>query len=148
MWLRKNEGERWAIERKPDDQVKMLLDTRVTLTDNGFIYLNLDMQVYNTRQLVKKAEDSSLAVPAEITKTIADLLKAEKLAKQCKEQLRELMEQHGVTKWENDEFTATIGKDSTSTTFDTTRFKKEEPDLYKKYLKTSTRKGSFTLKLK
>ena len=148
VWLRKGDGERWAIERKPDDQVKMLLDTRVTLTDNGFIYLNLDMQVYNTRQLVKKAEDSSLAVPAEITKTIADLLKAEKLAKQCKEQLRELMEQHGVTKWENDEFTATIGKDSTSTTFDTTRFKKEEPELYKQYLKSSTRKGSFTLKLK
>ena len=148
FWLRKGEGERWAIERKPDDQVKMLLETSVTLTDNGFVYLNLDMQVYNTRQMVEKVNENSLAVPTEITKTIADLLKAEKLAKQCKEQLRELMEKNGITKWENDEFTATIGKDSTSTTFDSTRFKKEEPELYKQFLKTSTRKGSFTLKLK
>lgn len=149
MWLRKNEGERWAIERKPDEQVKCLLDTLVTLTDHGFVYFNDTMQVYDTTQLQKVVETStSLVVPQEITKAIADLLIAEKKAKEMKERLRELMEQNSVTKWECDEFTASIGKESTTTTFDSTSFKKAYPELYKKYSKQTTRKGSFKISAK
>lgn len=150
VWLRKGEGMRWNIERKPDEKVKMLLETRVTLTDNGFVYLNLDMQVYNTQQLVNKVvkTSSNLTVPQEITKAIADLLRAEKIAKTMKERLRELMEQNNVTKWECDEFTASIGKESTTTTFDSTAFKKEHPEMYKEFTKTSTRKGSFKITAK
>jgi hypothetical protein len=146
MWLRKNEGERWAIERKPDDQVKCLLDTLVSLTDHGFVYFNDTMQVYNTTQLQKVVEQTTnLAVPTEITTAIANLLKAEKLAKTMKEKLRELMEQNGVTKWECDEFTAMITKESTTTTFDSTSFKKAYPEIYKQYSKQTTRKGSFKI---
>lgn len=150
VWLRKGEGMRWNIERKPDDKVKMLLETRVTLTDNGFVYLNIDMQVFNTKQLVNKVVETStsLVVPQEITKAIADLVKAEKAAKEMKERLRQLMEQNNVTKWECDEFTASIGKESTTTTFDTTSFKKAYPEIYKTYSKQSTRKGSFIIKSK
>ena len=149
MWLRKNEGERWAIERKPDEQVKCLLDTLVTLTDHGFVYLNDTMQVYNTTQLQKVVEQTTnLAVPTEITSAIADLLRAEKLAKTMKEKLRELMEQNGVTKWECDEFTASISKESTTTTFDTTSFKKAYPEIYNQYSKQTTRKGSFKITAK
>jgi len=149
MWLRKNEGERWAIERKPDDQVKCLLDSLVSLTDHGFVYFNDTMQVYDTTQLQKVVETSTgLVVPQEITKAIADLLIAEKKAKEMKERLRELMEQNSVTKWECDEFTASIGKESTTTTFDSTSFKKAYPELYKKYSKQTTRKGSFKISAK
>ncbi len=150
VWLRKGEGERWTIERKPDEQVKCLLETRVTLTDNGFVYLNLDMQVFNTQQLVNKVEDTStsLVVPQEITKAIADLVKAEKAAKEMKERLRELMEKNNVTKWECDEFTASIGKESKANTFDSKAFEKADPETYKKYLKTTTRKGSFKITAK
>lgn len=149
IWLRKGEGERWVIERKPDEQVKCLLDTLVTLTDHGFVYFNDTMQVYNTTQLQKVVEAStSLTVPQEITKAIADLVKAEKAAKEMKERLRELMEKNNVTKWECDEFTASIGKESTTTTFDSTSFKKAYPELYKKYSKQTTRKGSFKISAK
>ena len=107
------------------------------------------MQVYNTTQLQKVVEAStSLTVPQEITKAIADLVKAEKAAKEMKERLRELMEQNSVTKWECDEFTASIGKESTSTTFDSTSFKKAYPELYKKYSKQTTRKGAFKISAK
>jgi len=149
MWLRKNEGERWAIERKPDDQVKCLLDSLVSLTDHGFVYFNDTMQVFNTTQLQKVVEQTTdLTVPTEITTAIANLLKAEKLAKTMKEKLRELMEQNGVTKWECDEFTAMITKESTTTTFDSTSFKKAYPEIYKQYSKQTTRKGSFKITAK
>ena len=149
FWLRKGEGERWAIERKPDEQVKCLLDTLVSLTDHGFVYFNDTMQVYDTTQLQKVVETSTgLVVPQEITKAIADLVKAEKAAKEMKERLRSLMEQNNVTKWECDEFTASIGKESKATTFDSKALEKADPETYKKYLKTTTRKGSFKITAK
>lgn len=149
FWLRKGEGERWAIERKPDDQVKCLLDTLVSLTDHGFVYFNDTMQVYDTTQLQKVVETSTgLVVPQEITKAIADLVKAEKAAKEMKERLRSLMEQNNVTKWECDEFTASIGKESKATTFDSKALEKADPETFKKYLKTTTRKGSFKITAK
>ena len=65
-----------------------------------------------------------------------------------KERLRELMETNGVTKWECDSFTASIGKESTATTFDSTALKKADPETYEKYLKTTTRKGAFKITAK
>ncbi len=149
IWLRKGEGERWVIERKPDEQVKCLLETLVTLTDHGFVYFNDTMQVYNTTQLQKVVESQKVLLPPrEITKAIADFLRAEKAAKTMKEKLRELMEQNNVTKWECDEFTALITKASEATTFDSTSFKKQYPELYKQFSKTTTRKGSFKITAK
>ena len=90
----------------------------------------------------------ALAVPVDVVSAITTLLRAEKVAKAMKEKLRELMEAAGVTKWECPEFTATIGKPSETTTFDSKAFQADHPDLYEQYLKTTTRKGSFTQKLK
>ena len=92
--------------------------------------------------------DTSLVVPSEITTAIANLVKAEKAAKEMKEKLRALMEAKGITKWECDEFTASIGSASVATTFDSKAFEAADPETYKKYLKTTTRKGSFTIKAK
>ena len=76
------------------------------------------------------------------------MLKAEAIAKDCKERLKALMEAHGIKKWECEEFTATIGAASTGTSFDTTAFKAEHKELYEKYLKTTQKKGSFRITLK
>ena len=150
-WVRKGAGELWRIERKPDELVQKLLSTDIMPDGNGrFVYLNQEMQVYAEKvEEVKPTEsDSSLVVPADVVTAIATLLKAEKAAKAMKEKLRELMEAAGVSKWECDQFTATIGKASESTTFDSKAFQEDHPDLYKQYLKKTTRKGSFTQKLK
>lgn len=150
-WVRKGAGELWRIERKPDEQVQKLLSTDIMPDGNGrFVYLNQEMQVYAEKvEEVKPTEsDSSLVVPSDVVTAIATLLKAEKAAKAMKEKLRELMEAAGVSKWECDQFTATIGKASESTTFDSKAFQADHPDLYKQYLKKTTRKGSFTQKLK
>ena len=150
-WLRNGAGELWRIERKPDELVQKLLSTDIMPDGNGrFVYLNTEMQVYAEKvEEVKQTEsDSSLVVPSDVVTAIATLLKAEKAAKAMKEKLRELMEAAGVSKWECDQFTATIGKASESTTFDSKAFQADHPDLYKQYLKKTTRKGSFTQKLK
>lgn len=150
-WVRKGAGELWRIERKPDELVQKLLSTDIMPDGNGrFVYINQEMQVYAEKvEEVKPTEsDSSLVVPSDVVTAIATLLKAEKAAKAMKEKLRELMEDAGVSKWECDQFTATIGKASESTTFDSKAFQADHPDLYKQYLKKTTRKGSFTQKLK
>ena len=150
-WMRKGAGELWRIERKPDELVQKLLSTDIMPDCNGrFVYINQEMQVYAEKvEEVKQTEsDSSLVVPSDVVTAIATLLKAEKAAKAMKEKLRELMEAAGVSKWECDQFTATIGKASESTTFDSKAFQADHPDLYKQYLKKTTRKGSFTQKLK
>lgn len=150
-WVRKGAGELWRIERKPDELVQKLLSTDIMPDGNGrFVYLNQEMQVYAEKvEEVKQTEsDSSLVVPSDVVTAIATLLNAEKAAKAMKEKLRELMEAAGVSKWECDQFTATIGKASESTTFDSKAFQADHPDLYKQYLKKTTRNGSFTQKLK
>lgn len=150
-WLRKGDGELWRIERKPDELVLKLLSTEIVKQEwGGFSYFNPEMQVFTAQpEMVQPVSTSdNLIVPQEITTAIANLVKAEKAAKAMKEKLRELMEANGVTKWECDEFTATIGKPSETTTFDSTAFKKANPDLYSQFTKTTTRKGSFTIKSK
>ena len=151
-WIRKGDGELWKIERVPDEKVLQLLSTEILpKPEGGFIYINEAMQVEAAKvEEVKPAESKSdaLVVPPEITTAIANLVKAEKVAKVMKEKLRELMEKHGVTKWECDDFVVSIGKASTATSFDAKALEDADPETYKKYLKTTTRKGSFTIKEK
>lgn len=147
VWLRHDESALWSIDRQPDEQVICLLNTvAIPQGDGTFAYLNDAMQVEETTEVIATAQD--IAAPANIIKAVADLLRAEKAAKDMKERLRELMEQNGVTKFECDEFTATIGKPSVSTSFDSKAFKKDHADLFSQYTKEISKKGSFTLKLK
>lgn len=151
-WLRKGAGELWRIERKPDELVLKLLSTEIVKQEwGGFSYFNPEMQVFAAKvEEVKPVATTTdaLAVPVDVVSAITALLRAEKAAKAMKEKLRELMESAGVSKWECPEFTATIGKPSETTTFDSKAFQADHPDLYEQYLKTTTRKGSFTQKLK
>lgn len=148
LWLRGDDHQQWVIKRQPDEQVEKLLNTVALLGEDGWAYFNEEMQVESRNEVATQAT-TDLAVPVEITTAIAGLLRAEKIAKQMKERLRELMEQNGVTKWECDEFTATIGKASVSTTFDMDRFKDNHRDLYEEYYtKKTQKKGSFRITAK
>lgn len=151
-WMRKGAGELWRIERKPDELVQKLLSTEIIKQEwGGFTYYNPEMQVFAAKvEEVKPVTTTTdaLAVPVDVVSAITTLLRAEKAAKAMKEKLRELMEAAGVTKWECPEFTATIGKPSETTTFDSKAFQADHPDLYEQYLKTTTRKGSFKITAK
>lgn len=146
MHIRDGKAELWPIPMQPFDKVKQLLETECILTDNGFVYFNPDMQVTDTSLTTTAA--STITVPAEITTAIANLLEAEKKAKEMKAKLRELMEENGVIKWECDLFTASITKDSNTNTFDEKAFQADHPELYAQYVFPKPRKGAFKIKAK
>ena len=152
MWLRHGDSELWDIVRQPDEKVLQLLETEILpKPEGGFLYINEAMQVEPVHVEEHKPVASSyeaLMVPPEITTAIANLLKAEAAAKEMKERLRELMEANNITKWECDDFVASISKASVATSFDSAAFKKADPETYEKYLKTTTRKGSFKITAK
>ena len=152
LWLRKGDSDRWDIVRQPDEKVLQLLATEILPKPHGgFLYVNNALQVSTPHIEENKPAESSyeaLMVPPEITTAIANLLKAEKAAKDMKERLRELMEKNNITKWECDAFVASIGKASTATSIDSKALKEAEPEIFKKYSKTTTRKGSFKIDAK
>lgn len=72
---------------------------------------------------------------------IADLCSQKKQIeaqeKEMKDKLKESMEQFGITKFENDIIKMTYVKQGERTTLDSTRLKKELPDVAEKYSKKS-----------
>ena len=146
LWLEGDKWEAWDIKRQPDEKVKCLLETTALPSDKGFVYVNPEMQVEDAVEAVATPDD--LAVSTDVTKAIADFLRAEKLAKQMKERLRQIMEQNNVQKFECDDFVASIGKSSQRKNFDQERFKTDHPELYKEYITTSEVRGKFTIKEK
>lgn len=153
--LRHGEGQLWEIERKPDEQVLKLLDTMILpnpdydptdIDSLRFIYINDEMQVAETTEVVATASD--LAIEQDFIGEVVKILEYENKAKELKESLRAMMEKHGVTKFECDQFTASIGKASVQERFDSKAFKEAEPELYQQYVKKSQAKGKFTIKLK
>ena len=75
----------------------------------------------------------------------------EEKVKQIKEQISVAMSEYNVTSVKTSFITISKSKDSVSTTLDTARIKKEDPDLYnklmKRYSKTVERKGSISFRL-
>lgn len=150
-WFRDSQCKQWEIKRKDDSLISLLLDTEYALTDYGFVYYVKDKSkfVYTGTEI---AESQQNLIPHRIVAAIAIILEQEKAAKErldeLKVQLKNAMIEHGIKSWDGGLFTATIAKDTVTNSFDSTRFKKEHPDMYEQYLKQSVRAGAFTLKLK
>ena len=66
-----------------------------------------------------------------------------KMEEQLKEMFLEKMEENNIDKFISTDgtFKATYIKETTSKTFDSKRFKEENPDVYEDYLKETTRKA-------
>ena len=152
-WLRENNSAFWIIERKPSELVWELLSSEYIIADNGPVYFHHDQSVFGIgANLPAEKKEMPPIVPEDVVDYFAGLLKTVKEAEvklsEAKTALRTAMLQHDVKKYDFGLFTATLSADTTSTTFDSARFKKENPDLYKQYTKEVARKGSLTLKLK
>ncbi|OLN21422.1 endonuclease [Domibacillus antri] len=68
--------------------------------------------------------------------------------KDAKQKLYDAMEEYDIKKFETDFMTITRILPTTSETFDSTKFKKEQPDVAAQYMKTSKKKGYVTIKVK
>lgn len=151
-WLRRTDHELWDIARRPDSEVELLLNVQaIENVTGGFTYLPTDEVVALARKQVVVASTVDL-MPQDAVKEFAELIRiAENYKSMLEEQkarLKDLMEANGVKSWDTGEFRASITDASVSKTFDSTRFRKDFPDLYTQYLKESKIQSSITIKLK
>lgn len=138
IWLRGDKSELILIERKPDSEVKRLLECEV----NGEQYLS---------NFPAPADEKSL-VPMQLVNTIVgieeELSCLTEIQKDYKEKLKTAMRDNGVKSWDADRLRVSYTPSSTSKSFDTKKFQEEHPDLYSKYLKTSTKADSIRVTIR
>ena len=100
-----------------------------------------------------KVENGKIIVAQEIVDAIVEFqkqaLEMKLKEEELKENLKEAMEQHGITEWTspNGELKVTYTKPFTRTTIDSTRLKNELPDIYEEYSKTSEVASSISIKV-
>ena len=73
---------------------------------------------------------------------------AEERAEQFKQELKEAMEANGIKTIDNEYFKATYVPEGVQARFDSKTMQKDEPELYKKYLKNASVKSQIRLTLK
>ena len=152
-WLKADADAFWVIERKPSELVQELLKTTYFFSDNGPVYFHPDLSMFGIGStLPAEVKEQTPIVAPDVVDYFTRLLKtykdAEAKLEEAKTALRAAMTEHKVKSFDFGTFSATIGADSVSTSFDTKTFKKDHPELYKKYASSKAKKGSFTIKLK
>lgn len=135
VWLRDEIAKLVEVERKPTEEIIKLMECE----KNGEMYL---VPVKDEKQLITR---SAVDILIE-AKEMADYYK--KRYEDIQEQLLAAMKEHGVKSWDTEELKATYSPASESTTFDTKKFQEEHPELYKEYLKKSTRKESLRITIR
>jgi hypothetical protein len=135
VWLKDDNKQLVTINRRPTEEIIKLMECE----KNGEMYL---VPVKDEKQLITR---SAVGILIE-AKEMADYYK--KRYEDIQEQLLAAMKEHGVKSWDTEELKATYSPASESTTFDTKKFQEEHPELYKEYLKKSTRKESLRITIR
>lgn len=125
------------IQLKPVEEVERLLDCE----RNGEIYQAPALT--NDAQLMQLIEVETLIKSIEEQKK-----KAEEQAQELRSALMEAMEKNGVKTFENDRIRITYVEATTRTSIDSTKLKKEMPEIAEKYAKTSQVKATLKITLR
>lgn len=131
VWLKDDKKKLVTINRRPTEEIIKLMDCEK-----------------NNKTYLIPQEENML-----ITRSAVDILiEAKQMAeyytqryKDIEQQLLNAMVEHKVKSWDTEALKATYTPASKSTTFDTKKFQKEHPELYKQYLKKSTRKETIRI---
>lgn len=105
----------------------------------------------NIKSEIIKVEEGQLIIIEKAIENIKKLEKQKKLIdekqKEFKNNLEKVMAENGITSYESNDKTLKISytPESVTTRFDSTKFQKENPELYTKYLTESVRKGSIRI---
>lgn len=141
IWLRGDTARIVEVERKTDEEIERVLQ----------VYLNGDTiapkpTVFSSPEeeaLVKISEQEEAIISL---KQMLDYHEAKK--QESLDLLKEKMEREGIKKLETPRLLVTLVADSTSSTFDSKRFKEDHPELASQYLKQTTRKGYVKITLR
>lgn len=107
-----------------------------------------NQSVIDGEKSLKVFKDTNIEVINAIAQISVAKKQIEEQEKTMKEKLLAAMEAYGVTKFENDAIKITYYAPSTTTSIDSTRLKKEQPDIAKEYSKTSSKKSYIKIEVK
>lgn len=93
-------------------------------------------------------QNKNLKILENIAAIITEKKKLEEKEKTLKEELEKAMTENGVKKFSNDFISISWVEPTTTETFDSATFKKDNPELAKKYIKISSKKGYVKITLK
>lgn len=134
IWLRGEEAEITDINRIDDAVIDSLLAAEVE-----------GRQFVNPLPSVNTLPDRYKAMEMQILDLLAKKKEIEEQVKTFSERMKGEMEKAGVKKWETDNMRLTYIDPTTKETFDSKRFKEENPESYKEYTKTTKVKSSIRI---
>lgn len=102
---------------------------------------------YVRKDIVTVADEKAIAVVRQMSDVLVEIAELQSKHDEFKRQLEEMFESYGVEKWQTDAFTITRVNGSTRETFDSKKFKEDNPELYTEYVRTSEVKPSIRIKL-
>lgn len=138
-------------------EVEELCPSALGLRDIGPEECDIDncMKCWNQALVGIEFKAAVPGLPIEIMPALKQLqelevhsAKLEEVKKQLKEDLLKAMETHGVKKWDNEVMIVTYTAPTTTTSIDSAKLKKELPEVFTEYSKTSNVKSSIRIKLK
>ena len=152
-WLRDDDNDFWKIERKTSEMVLDLLSTEYVFdeTDECMFSPRLFNWMPTPAQIACRNDNVPQILPEDVKKLVFAIKKqyndAEAKLKEMKPLLRKAMENNDIKSWDSGLFKATIASDSIVSSFDTKRFKEDQPDLYSQYVVEKQRKGGFVISI-
>ena len=135
IWVRKG-AQLIEVPEIPKEEVIRLLDCE----RNG--------KQYTRNDIVTATDEKALAVVREMSTVLIEIAELEKQRDIFREQLEQMFEHLGVQKWDNEDFCITRIDGFTKETFDSKKFKEDNPELASEYIKQSKVKPSVRIKLK
>ena len=103
---------------------------------------------YARKEVLTTADEKAVAVVREMSDILVEIAELEAKRDAFKKQLEEMFEQFGVEKWETDHFNITRVGSYIKETFDSKKFKADNPELAKDYVKQTEVKSSIRIKIK
>ena len=104
--------------------------------------------IFDEETGLQEFKTSQLATLNAIASLTAHKKAIEEQEKQMKTALMDAMQKYGVKKFESDVLNLTLVEPTTSTSIDSAKLKKEHPDIYAIYSKTSAKAGYVKITLK
>ena len=128
------------VERIPEAEIDRLLECEA----NGTIYKEPGLVIGT--ELLARAQQAE----AELKLAEEEKKAAEETAKQYRQKLYELMREQNISSWETADksMLITCVAPTTKTSIDSTKLKKEMPEIAEKYSKTSTVSGYVKITLR
>lgn len=141
IWLRgENIAQLIEVERKSNEEVEALI------ADYQHGIVRTEVEEVEAEETSDIKMILSLERELEYFKAITDKIERDKQA--YLDKVKAEMESQGLKKIETERIKVTLVGESVSRTFDSTRFKKEYPDLAEQFQKETTRKAYVKLSLK